>query len=68
MKHSKVCANDVPGVLKALPQGEFYIGIYITKLRKYSFHDPLAGMHCKLTWSFLGTLRLKFGQMKYLGS
>jgi len=38
----------------------FYIGYIAKNLRKYSSHEPLAGMYFDLAWIILGTRRFKF--------
>jgi len=55
----QVCRNEVPVVINA-PGKQFYIGIYSKKLTKSSSHEPLAGIHFKLTWIILITKRFKF--------
>jgi len=40
----------------------------LINLKKYSSHEPLAGMHWYLAWNSFGGRRLKFVQIKSLGS
>jgi len=62
-KDIQVCTSEIPG-----PRGTYlYLGIYSTKLRKYS-HEPLVRMHFKLARSIHILERFKFAQMKFPGS